>query len=131
MDELVDVRIAGIVDFRRMPGPNDPPLIDHRHPVGDLGEVLRELGDLDGAADCYRRALKIDEAHYGPDHPNVALRLNNLGALSYGARDFAAAVAHFRRALTIYEKHLPPEHPDLQRSRRHLALAEAALAARP
>ena len=28
-----------------------------------------------------RRALAIDEASYGPDHPNVAIGLNNLAQL--------------------------------------------------
>ena len=31
---------------------------------------------------AYRRALAIDEASYGPDHPNVAIRLNNLASCS-------------------------------------------------
>jgi serine protease AprX len=99
--------------------------------INNLGALLEELGDLAGAMAHYHRALKIDEAHYGPDHPNVARDLNNLGALSYGEGDCKEAVALHRRALTIRQKHLPPEHPDVQQSRRHLALAEAALAAPP
>ena len=31
-----------------------------------------------------RRALAIDEASYGPDHPNVAIRLNNLASTVAG-----------------------------------------------
>lgn len=99
--------------------------------VSNLGGVLEAQGDLAGAEAHHRRALKIVEAHSGPDHHHVATCLNNLGVLSYGAGDYATAVAHFRRALAIRQKHLPPEHPDLQRSRRHLAQAEAALAAPP
>ena len=37
-----------------------------------------QLPDADA---LYRRALAIDEASYGPDHPNVARDLNNLAKL--------------------------------------------------
>ena len=41
--------------------------------------VLQDLGDLQEARKCFERALKIDEQVYGPDHPDVAIRVNNLG----------------------------------------------------
>jgi tetratricopeptide (TPR) repeat protein len=109
-------------------GPDHP---DVAVGVNNLGAVLGDQGDLAGARAQYQRALKIDEGHYGPDHPEVAADLNNLGVLSYGEGDYKEAVAFARRALAIREKHLPPEHPDVQMSRRHLAEAEAALAAPP
>ena len=37
--------------------------------VNNLGSVLRDLGDLAGARAAFERALTIDEAAYGPDHP--------------------------------------------------------------
>jgi tetratricopeptide (TPR) repeat protein len=107
-------------------GPNHP---DVAIDVNNLGAVLEDQGDLAGAKACFERVLKIDEGHYGPDHPEVATDLNNLGVLSYREGDYKAAVALHRRALTIWEKHLPDEHPHVQQSRRHLAKAEAALAA--
>lgn len=109
-------------------GPDHPTVATD---VNNLGAVLQRQGDLDGAKACHERALTIDEAHYGPDHPTVASDVNNLGCLSYQQGDFATATAYHRRALAIRQKHLPPEHPNLQRSRRHLAEAEAALAAAP
>ena len=33
--------------------------------------ILRDLGDLAGARPLQERALGIDEAAYGPDHPVV------------------------------------------------------------
>jgi hypothetical protein len=35
------------------------------------------------AEPLYRRALAIDEASYGPDHPEVATDLNNLAGLMW------------------------------------------------
>jgi tetratricopeptide (TPR) repeat protein len=42
------------------------------------GTYLHAHARLDDALPLFRRALAIDEAAYGPDHPTVAIRLNNL-----------------------------------------------------
>jgi Tfp pilus assembly protein PilF len=47
--------------------------------------------------------LGIDEAAYGPDHPMVANRVNNLGSVLQDLGDLAGARAHFERALGIDE----------------------------
>ena len=41
--------------------------------------MLRDQGELAEARECFERALKIDEKVYGPDHPTVAIDVNNLG----------------------------------------------------
>jgi hypothetical protein len=46
---------------------------------GNLGRVLRALGDLPGARTQYERALQISETALGPDHPTIGNRRNNLG----------------------------------------------------
>jgi tetratricopeptide (TPR) repeat protein len=43
--------------------------------------VLRDLGQQQDARPLYERALAIDEAAYGPDHPTVATNLNNLATV--------------------------------------------------
>ena len=52
----------------------------------------------------YERALRIDEIAYGPDHPNVATIVNNLGRVLQKIGDLPRAQAHFERALRICEK---------------------------
>lgn len=47
----------------------------------NLGIVLRELGDLEGARVGYKRALVIGEAALGPDHPEVATYRSNLNGV--------------------------------------------------
>jgi tetratricopeptide (TPR) repeat protein len=37
----------------------------------NLGDVLEELGDLDGARQQYERALAIEQASLGPDRPRT------------------------------------------------------------
>jgi hypothetical protein len=49
-----------------------------------------------------RRALAIDERSFGNDHPNVAIRLNNLAMLPQATNRLAAAEPLMRRALLIW-----------------------------
>jgi len=68
---------------------------------GNLGLVLRELGDLAGARAVLERALAIFEAALGPDHPHVATTLTNLSAALTEMGDLAGARATQERALAI------------------------------
>ena len=44
--------------------------------------MLQDLGDPAGAPEpLAERALAINEAAYGPDHPDVATRLSNLATV--------------------------------------------------
>jgi hypothetical protein len=49
-----------------------------------------------------RRALAIDEASFGPDHPNVARDLNNLAQLLRATNRLAEAEPLMRRHLVIF-----------------------------
>jgi tetratricopeptide (TPR) repeat protein len=60
-----------------------------------------------------RRALAIDEKAYGPDHPNVALRLYNLATLLQNTKRLEEAEPLFRRALAIWEQSLGKNHPNV------------------
>ncbi len=48
------------------------------------GQLLQATNRLAEAEPLMRRALAIDETSFGPDHPNVAIRLNNLAAVAAG-----------------------------------------------
>ena len=61
----------------------------------------------------FRRALRIDEASFGSDHPNVAGQLNNLATLLLATNRIAEAELLFRRALRIDEASYGPDHPNL------------------
>ncbi len=60
-----------------------------------------------------RRALAIDEASYGPDHPDVAIHLNNLASLLQATNRLAEAEPMYRRALAIDEASYGPDHPNV------------------
>jgi hypothetical protein len=48
-----------------------------------------------------RRSRSEDEASHGPDHPAVAIRLDNLSALLGATNRLGEAEPLFRRALAI------------------------------
>jgi tetratricopeptide (TPR) repeat protein len=80
--------------------------------VNNLGSVLRDLGDLAGARAHLERALRIDEAAYGPNHPTVAFEGNNLGYVLWELGDLAGARTYYERALRIFAAAYGPDHPN-------------------
>ena len=55
----------------------------------------------------------ITETALGPNHPNVASCLGNLGAGYFDQRQFREAASVFLRALTITEAAYGADHPDV------------------
>jgi hypothetical protein len=64
--------------------------------LNNLGLLLEAKGDDDAAAALYRRALPVVERACGPEHPETAAVLLNLGGLT-GDR------AMVERSLRIFE----------------------------
>jgi tetratricopeptide (TPR) repeat protein len=95
--------------------------------INNLGELLRVLGDLDGAKIHFERALRINEAAYGPDHPQVAGPVNNLGLMLQAQGDLDGAKIHFERVLRIDEAAYGPDHPEVARDVNNLGYVLRAL----
>jgi CHAT domain-containing protein/tetratricopeptide (TPR) repeat protein len=90
----------------------------------ELNEQVKTLygqGKYAEALPLAQDALRLAEATYGPEHPNVATSLNNLAVLYDEQGKYAEAELLHRRALAIREKVLGPEHPDVATSLNNLA----------
>jgi Tfp pilus assembly protein PilF len=74
--------------------------------------VQRQLGDLTAARRTLQRALAINEAVYGPEHPQIARTLRNLAIVQRQLGELEEARETLRRALVIFERFLGPKHPD-------------------
>ncbi len=79
--------------------------------LNEVGLYLKTRGEFDEAKTALQRALKIDEKVYGPDHPNVAIDVNNLGSVLKDLGELQEARKCFERALKIDEKVYGPDHP--------------------
>ena len=69
--------------------------------LGQLASVLLEAEDFTGARDLYRRCLALDEASFGPDHPEVAKSLTDLATSEYHLDQLAESRAHLERGKKI------------------------------
>jgi tetratricopeptide (TPR) repeat protein len=68
------------------------------------------LADYAEAQKLSERALAINEKALGPEHPDTASSLNNLGYILQAQGDPGGAWPYFERALAIREKALVPFH---------------------
>jgi tetratricopeptide (TPR) repeat protein len=92
----------------QMYGPDHP---ETATDANNIGQILKDQGDLPGALEYTRRALKIAEQVYGPDHPQVAIFANNIGQILRDQGDLAGALQYTRRALKIDERVYGSDHP--------------------
>ena len=82
--------------------------------LGNLGRVLEDLGDLQGAKANLERALAVHLAVYGPDHPTVGTDLGNLGRVLEDLGDLQGAKANLERALAIARAAYGPDPPIIE-----------------
>jgi tetratricopeptide (TPR) repeat protein len=90
--------------------------------LNQAGLYLSGRAEFAQAKAAYERALAIGEAILGPDHPNVAIRVNNLGGVLQDLGDLAGARAAYERALAIDEAVFGPDHPNVARDVNNLGL---------
>lgn len=80
----------------------------------NIGMYVRSArGDYASALPWYERALALTEAHFGPDHPDIAVDLSNLGEALLRVGGLQAAKLCFQRALAVTEAALGAEHRDV------------------
>ncbi len=97
------------------------------HPViatsqSNLGEVLRNLGELKEARDLLQKALESDEKSFVPGHPVIAIRQSVLALVlqDLGALDEACDL--LRKALESDQKSFEPGHPKIAIRQSNLAV---------
>jgi tetratricopeptide (TPR) repeat protein len=74
--------------------------------------VLQAQGDLQEARKCYETDLKNAEKASGPDNPNVARYVNNIGGVLQAQGDLQEARKCYERALKICRDKFGPDHPN-------------------
>ena len=90
--------------------------------MNGLGQYLEAKGLYREAEPLMRRALDIDEASLGPEHPRVAIRLSNLALLLQATNRLAEAEPLSRRHVEIFllfTMRTGHEHPHLNAALRN------------
>jgi tetratricopeptide (TPR) repeat protein len=88
--------------------------------LGSASGPLRMAARYADAALLWRQALAVADERFGPNHPDTATSLNNLGYLLQSQGDLAGARPYYERALAIREKVLGPDHQETARSLNNL-----------
>lgn len=85
----------------------------------NLGKLLQDKGDLDGAEQCYQTALRILRADsgYGGEHQYVARLLQSLAEVKLTRGDVGAAKAMAQEALDMRRRRLGDMHAETAESR--------------
>jgi tetratricopeptide (TPR) repeat protein len=84
-----------------------------KHILCNVALYLRIIGEFDEAKAIFQKYLTIGEKAYGPDHPDIAIRLTNLGLILEELDDHRGARKCFERALKITEKAYGPDNPEM------------------
>merc|ERR1719424_1980044 len=80
--------------------------------INNLGLLLKDQGDLDGAEALLREALEARRETLGDRHPNTLISINNLGLLLKKQGDLDGAEPLLREALEAQRETLGDRHPD-------------------
>src|SRR5688572_14591526 len=77
-------------------------------------------GNYASAEELLREAAALQEQTLGPDHPDLANTLNNLGVICERADNPIDAEHYFRRAYAVAAAALAPDHPFVATSSKNL-----------
>ena len=80
-----------------------------------IGDLYREMGDLQQAKEHFEHALALCLKHLDPDYVDVASCYVNLGGVYRDLGDLHQGKEYYKHALAIYLKQLDPEHVDVAR----------------
>jgi tetratricopeptide (TPR) repeat protein len=84
-----------------------------QHILNQTGMYSHGRAEFAEAKVLFDRALTLAEEAYGPDHPQVAAIVNNLGGVLRALGDLKGAKELFARALKIDEEAYGPDHPEV------------------
>jgi tetratricopeptide (TPR) repeat protein len=84
--------------------------------LNNIASAQHGLLRLDEALLGYQRAREILEQTLGPQHPDVAAAISNIGLMYQDQGRHEEALTQYQRALEIQQHALGPEHPDVASS---------------
>jgi len=79
--------------------------------LSNLGTLMREMGKLPAAVELLRRALLLNRAALGAQHPTVALDMDALGAVLQEQGQLREAESYYAKALQITDLDTPATRP--------------------
>ena len=91
--------------------------------LGDMGIILKKMGDYEGPLVYYQQALRVQQKVLGKTHPDTLRTIINMGMVyGDGLGDRAKDKEMQRLALDGREKSLGNFHEDMKQCARNLAI---------
>ena len=78
-----------------------------------IADIRHSLSDFSAADSSQQRALAIQEAIYGEEHPEIAQTLLKMASTNRALGNYEAAFPLYRKAVAINENTLPKDDPEL------------------
>jgi tetratricopeptide (TPR) repeat protein len=75
------------------------------------GTIAFRVGRYDEALAAYQKAHDLVVAAYGPQHPQVARSLSDIGNIYKDRDDFPRALDYYNQALALLDKSVAADHP--------------------
>ena len=98
-----------VVDLTRAVAPARDPMATA---LTNLGVLLMDKHDWEGAEPLLREALAINRKLHGERYRNVARNVSNLAVIHKGRGDLKGAEQYWLEALRLQRQILPADHPD-------------------
>jgi len=89
--------------------------------LNNLGALLHNMRDYEGALDYYRQALTVKEKVLGRIHPTTLMTIMNMASVYKRTEDFKKAEEMYRLALDGREKSLGKHHEKTKKCAKNLA----------
>ncbi|CAF4993780.1 unnamed protein product, partial [Rotaria magnacalcarata] len=79
-------------------------------------------GEYEEAIKFYEKSFAIQQQSLPPNHPDLAMYYNNIGAVYKNMGEWSKAISSYQQALEIRQQSLPTNHPDLASSYNNLGM---------
>ena len=81
--------------------------------VSDLASGLASRGDYSGALRLYKKVVKYELMHLGPNHPAVGSTYMSMGTMCHKTGFDERALKYFNMSAEIYKNAYSVDHPDV------------------
>lgn len=78
--------------------------------LGNIGNLQKEMGDMDGAYQTYQQVLAIESYRLGLSHPDVVVTLHNIATIDAGRGNHEHALSLYSQVLSLQRKLFGEDH---------------------
>lgn len=78
--------------------------------LGNIGNLQKEMGDMDGAYQTYQQVLAIESYRLGLSHPDVCVSLHNIATIDAGRGNHEHALSLYTQVLNLQRKLYGEDH---------------------